>query len=97
MSVNKIPKFKTEEEEARFWDEHDTTDFIGDFEPTEIELDQELKEKILNKSEPKKPITIRLETNQIEAVKKIAISKGLPYQTLIRMWINEAIRKERIM
>ena len=26
--MSKIPKFKTEEEEARFWDTHDSTQFL---------------------------------------------------------------------
>lgn len=97
MTVKKIPKFKTEEEEARFWDEHDTMEFVDDFESVEVEIDSELEAEILNKRELKKPVTLRLEPNQIEAVKKIANSKGLPYQTLIRMWINEAIRREKIV
>ena len=92
--VKKIPEFKTEEEEARFWDEHDSTEFIEDFEPVDIALSPELEEEILNKRELKKPVTLRLAPNQIDAVKKIAGKKGLPYQTLIRMWITERIKTE---
>lgn len=92
--AKKIPEFKTEEEEARFWDEHDSTEFIEDFEPVDIEVAPELEEEIFNKRELKKPVTLRLEPNQIDAVKKIAVMKGLPYQTLIRMWITERIKSE---
>ena len=91
--AKKVPKFRTEEEEALFWDEHDSTEFIEDFEPIEIELSNELEDGILSKRELKKPITLRLEPNQIDAVKKIACKKGLPYQTLIRLWITERIRE----
>ncbi|MCL5289607.1 MAG: CopG family antitoxin [Bacillota bacterium] len=94
--TKKIPKFNTEEEEAHFWDEHDSTEFIKDFEPVEIEIASELKDEIVNKRELKKPVTLRLEPSQIEAVKTIANKKGLPYQTLIRMWIVEGINKFRI-
>ena len=31
---------------------------------------------------------------QIQAVKKIAVMKSVPYQTLIRHWLSECIRKE---
>lgn len=93
--AKKIPEFKTEEEEeARFWDEHDSTEFIDDFEPVDIEVVPELEVEILNKRELKKPVTLCLEPNQIAAVKKIANKKGLPYQTLIRMWITERIKTE---
>jgi hypothetical protein len=46
----KVPDFRTEEEEARFWDEHDTTEFIDDFETVEIELSPELEDKIIGHS-----------------------------------------------
>jgi len=94
--TKKVPEFRTEEEEARFWDEHDSTEFIEDFEPVEIELSPELEDEILSKRELKKPITLRLEPSQIDAVKRIAVKKGLPYQTLIRLWITERIRTEII-
>lgn len=89
----KVPEFRNEEEEACFWDEHDSIEFIEDFEPVEIEVASELEGVILNKRELKKPVTLRLEPRQIEAVKFIASKKGLPYQTLIRMWIVEGINK----
>jgi len=93
--AKKIPEFKSEEEEALFWDEHDTTEFIEEFEPAEVEIAPELKDKILSKRELKKAVTLRLEPSQIEAIKKIAAKKGLPYQTLIRMWLTEKIAKEK--
>jgi len=37
---------------------------------------------------------MRIAPYQINAVKKIAYKKGLPYQTLIRMWIKERIKTE---
>lgn len=92
--AKKIPEFKSEEEEARFWDEHDSTEFIEEFEPVDISVSPELEEEILNKRELKKPVTLRLEPKQIDAVKRIAGRKGLPYQTLIRMWITERIKRE---
>lgn len=92
----KIPEFRTEEEEVRFWDEHDSMEFIEELEPVEIELSPELEDKILSKRELKKPITLRLKPSQIEAVKKIAVKKGLPYQTLIGMWITEKIQTENM-
>lgn len=92
--AKKIPEFRSEEEEARFWDEHDSTEFIENFEPVDISVSPELEEKILKERELKKPVTLRLAPYQIDAVKKIAIKKGLPYQTLIRMWIKERIKTE---
>ena len=47
--TKKVPEFRTEEEEARFWDEHDSTEFIDDFEPVEIELSPELRDEIISR------------------------------------------------
>lgn len=94
--VKKVPEFKTEEEEARFWDEHDSTEYLDDFEPVEIKVSPKLENEILDKRELKKPVTLRLEPSQIEAVKKIAYKQGLPYQTLIRMWVVKEIQKYSI-
>lgn len=58
--MKKIPEFRTEEEEVRFWDEHDSMEFIEELEPVEIELSPELEDKILSKRELKKPITWRM-------------------------------------
>lgn len=35
-----------------------------------------------------------LDPAQIQAVRKIATMRSVPYQTLIRQWLAEAIRKE---
>ena len=42
----------------------------------------------------KSPISIRLVPEQIEAAKKIAAAKSVGYQTQLRMWIAEGIRRE---
>ena len=42
----------------------------------------------------KSPISIRLDREQIEAAKKIGSAKSVGYQTQLRMWIAEGIRRE---
>jgi predicted DNA binding CopG/RHH family protein len=46
------------------------------------------------RAQAKSPISIRLVPEQIEAAKKIAATKPVPYQTQLRMWIAEGIRRE---
>lgn len=83
--MSKLPPFATEEEEAEFWDTHDSTEFLDETEAVETRfVDQRL---------PKKQITIRLDASAIEEIKKVASSKGLGYQTLIRMWVMEQLQK----
>jgi predicted DNA binding CopG/RHH family protein len=45
-------------------------------------------------SAAKSPISIRLDPKQITAAKKIAAAKSVGYQTQLRMWIAEGIRRE---
>jgi len=59
-----------------------------------VELDPELAAKIRERARTKR-VTLRLRVSQIEAVKEIARKKDIPYQTLIRSWVAEAIRREQ--
>lgn len=49
VTSKKIPEFKTEEEEARFWDEHDTTEYEDEFETVKVAIDPKLEAEILSK------------------------------------------------
>ncbi len=42
----------------------------------------------------KSPISIRLGSEQIAAAKRIAAAKSVGYQTQLRMWIAEGIKRE---
>jgi predicted DNA binding CopG/RHH family protein len=42
----------------------------------------------------KSPISLRLAPEQIAAAKHIAAAKSVGYQTQLRMWIAEGIRRE---
>lgn len=42
-----------------------------------------------------KRYTIRLYPSIIKKIKEIADQKGIPYQTLIRMWLIEKIKKHK--
>jgi len=91
---DRIPAFASEEEEREFWDSYSFAEAMerGVLEPVEepLELAPELAEKIRTKR-----VTLRLRVSQIEAAKRIAKEKDIPYQTLLRSWIAEAIRREQ--
>ncbi len=64
--------------------------------PVVFSLDEELRAQILEGRRTRRlqNISIKLDPAQIQALKKIATMKSVPYQTLIRQWLAEAIRKE---
>lgn len=42
----------------------------------------------------KKPVGLRLRTDYSEATKEIGERMGIPYRTLIQMWLVEKLRQE---
>ena len=85
-----LPDFKTAEEEAEFWETNNLTEYWDQLEPVAFTVDPELKAKIKARSNLKR-VTLRLNQDQVNAAKRIAVRKGLPYQTLMRMWIVNGI------
>jgi predicted DNA binding CopG/RHH family protein len=82
-----IPKFKTEAQEAAWWDSHPET-------AAEI-MAQALKSGAARRKVPLKTVTMRLPLADLEAAQDLASRKGLPYQTYIKMVLHEALQKER--
>ncbi len=65
-------------------------------EPIEFALDEELRAQILRGARRRalKNVSIKLDAAQIVALKRIATQKAIPYQTLIRSWLAEGIKRE---
>ena len=60
-----------------------------------LEFDSALLKKAVKRlEERKRSLTLRMGQRQIDLTKIIAVRKGLGYQTQMRMWVIEGIRKE---
>ena len=82
-----IPKFKSEAAEAAWWDRH--PDFVAD------QFDEAAKKGSILRAVPKsQSVTIRIPTKDVDAARKLAARKGLPYQTYIKMLLHEALQRE---
>lgn len=79
-----LPKFKNEDQERKFWDKIDLTDYYqpGDF----------IRVRFPNLKPSSTPISIRLPTYMISELKVKANQLDIPYQTLIK----QAIAKELV-
>jgi hypothetical protein len=64
--------------------------------PVEFALDEELRRAILKGERARRlqNLSIKLDAAQVHALRKIATMKAIPYQTLIRQWLAEGIRRE---
>ena len=80
-----IPTFRSEAEEARFWDTHDTTEFLNEFKPAKLTF---------AKPKPKVLVSIRLAKPDVALLRRVAARKGLGYGSLIRMWLTERLLDE---
>jgi hypothetical protein len=80
-----IPEFKTIQEEAEFWDTHDTTDYEDAFKPVKVKFAKSLSAGI----------TVRLDPASLGELRSIAHEQGIGPTTLVRMWILEQLRTRR--
>lgn len=84
--LKKIPKFKSEEEEAEFWATHDSTEYI-DYSKAKRIVFQNLKPST-------KTISIRLPESLIEHLKVLANKRDVPYQSLLKIFLSEKVEEE---
>ena len=84
-----------EEKLAEYYDRHGVLGQIIEG-PVALSLEQELRRQIREGRRVRRlqNISLKLDPAQIQPLKKIATVKSIPYQTLIRQWLVEAIRKE---
>ena len=80
---------------AAYYDKRGVLDEIVE-RPLEFALDEELRRQILRGERTRRlqNVSIKLDAAQIQALRKIATTKAIPWQTLIRAWLAEGIRKE---
>ena len=92
----RLPKFKTPEEEIRFFETHDMAPYWDQLEDVDevIELAPALERRIRERMK-KRMVAIRLEEWQLHRAKEIARQKRVPYQRLLREWISQGLRSEK--
>jgi predicted DNA binding CopG/RHH family protein len=78
-----IPTFKTEADERKFWETHDSTDYV-DWSKAECVRFPNLKPSTT-------AISIRLPVSLLEQIKIAANKRDVPYQSLIKMWLAEKV------
>lgn len=85
-----IPKFKSEREEAQWWDAHPeviTALFLKARKAGRLERLPRIRGAT-------KSVTIRLPITDLETAQKIADKRGLPYQTFIKGLLHQALERE---
>lgn len=81
LKGKKIPKFKSYEEEANFWDTHSPLDY-GTWKEVKLEFAKPL-EHILG---------VRMDGNTLTQLTKLSSKIGVGPSTLVRMWVMEKLK-----
>lgn len=82
-----IPKFKNEDEEEDFWATHDSTDYV--------DWSKAIINPVFSNLKPStKTITIRVSESLLNSLKMIAHKKDVPYQSLVKIFLDEKVREE---
>ena len=81
---NRIPDFASREEEAAFWDTHDITDYLDEFQVVD-RRDVAVEENLST------GITVRLTPDMLYKLRRTAKQRGIGPSTLARMWIVERL------
>lgn len=79
----KIPHFSSYEEEANFWDTHDTSRLIKEGNQADIEFAKPMKHLI----------SIRMDRSLLHGLQIMAARKHMPYQTLIQTLLAEKLHE----
>ena len=79
---NDIPDFADENEEARFWEAH--------------ELDGRLMAASVHEADSRDSttITLRFDPRMLSRIKRIARSRFLNYQSMMKQWLAERLEDE---
>ena len=82
-----VPEFQTEDEERKFWAQHDSTEFV--------DWASASRRKLPNLKPTLRTISLRLPVSMIEDLKVLANKQDVPYQSLLKVFLAERLEKER--
>ena len=82
-NLKPIPTFRSEAEERRFWESHDSTDYL-DWSKAE-------RVRLPNLKPTTTSISLRLPVSLLERIKVAAHKRDVPYQSLIKTWLAEKV------
>jgi predicted DNA binding CopG/RHH family protein len=81
-----IPKFKTEVDEAKFWNTHDTTEYIDWLKAP--------RGVFPNLKPSSQSVSLRMPANILARVKMQANELDVPYQSLMKQYIAHGVLKK---
>jgi predicted DNA binding CopG/RHH family protein len=84
--LKSIPKFRSEAAERKFWETHDSSGYV-DWSKAEPARFPNLKLSTT-------AISLRLPQGTLDRIKVAANRRDVPYQSLIKVWLEEKLKTE---
>jgi predicted DNA binding CopG/RHH family protein len=84
--IKVIPEFANEQEEQRFWEQHDSSEYVDWNKARQVVLP--------NLKPTTKTISLRLSQHLLDSIKSAAHSRDVPYQSLIKVWLQEKLHDQ---
>ena len=81
--VKKIPKFRSEDQERKFWSTHDSTKYL--------DYKHAVRATFPNMKPSSRTISIRLPESLLQHIKTIANRADVPYQSMMKVLLNEKV------
>jgi len=78
-----IPQFASEAEERAFWETNDSSEYL--------DWTQAKRVTLPNLKPSTKTISLRLPQHMLDSIKAAANSRDVPYQSLIKVWLQEKL------
>ena len=79
-----IPKFASEAAEKAFWEKNDSTVYM-DWKKAQVAVLPNLKPST-------QTISLRLPQHLLDSIKSAANARDVPYQSLIKVWLQEKLQ-----
>jgi predicted DNA binding CopG/RHH family protein len=76
-----LPQFRSEADERRFWEGHDSSGYV--------DWDKAERVRLPNLKPSTRSISLRLPLALLERIKVAANKRDVPYQSLIKTWLAE--------
>ena len=81
-----IPKFASEAAERAFWEKNDSAEYL--------DWTKAKSAALPNLKPSTQTISLRLPQHLLESIKSAANSRDVPYQSLIKVWLQEKVTSQ---
>ncbi|MCW5692423.1 MAG: BrnA antitoxin family protein [Pseudolabrys sp.] len=85
-SPKPIPKFRSEAAEQKFWETHDSADYV--------DWSKAQRVRFPNLKLSTTTISLRMPQGTLDRIKVAANRRDVPYQSLIKVWLEEKLKEE---